>query len=74
MKFIATVEDAHQKYEVHLELPDDETGRARVGDALAEIQQRFVPRTEPKKPAPRPVVPARPGQQTTGGEGTRGEK
>jgi hypothetical protein len=74
MKFIAMVEDAHQKFEVHLELPDDETGRARVGDALAEIQQRFIRRTEPKKPALRPTPTARPSQQTVGGEGTRGEK
>jgi len=56
MKFIATVEDPTQKYDVHLELPDDDAGRARVGEALSEIQQRFVGRNEPKKPAPRTVI------------------
>ena len=58
MKFVAKVEDGNQKYDVHLELPDDETGRARVSEALTEIQQRFLPRTDPKKPAPRtPATP-----------------
>jgi hypothetical protein len=59
MKFIATVEDGTQKYDVHLDLPDDDAGRARVGDALTEIQQRFIRRTEPKKLPPRPVAPPR---------------
>jgi len=66
MKFIATVEDPTQKYDVHLELPDDDTGRARVGEALGEIQQRFIRRADPKKPAPpRPAVPARPATATS---------
>lgn len=71
MKFIATIEDPTQKYDVHLELPDDDTGRTRIGDALSEIQQRFIRRTDPKKPAPpRPAAPARPAT-TTGGEASR---
>lgn len=59
MKFIATVEDPTQKYDLHLELPDDDAGRARVGEALGEIQQRFIRRTEAKKPTPRPATPPR---------------
>ena len=65
MRFIATIEDATQKYDVHLDLPDDDTGRARVGDALTEIQQRFIRRSEPRKPAPRPAVPPRTNQPST---------
>ncbi|MDP9191075.1 MAG: hypothetical protein M3P06_05175 [Acidobacteriota bacterium] len=72
LRFIATVEDPTQKYNVHLELPDDETGRSRIGEALTEIQQRFVPQGEaPKKPAPRATAPPRPAHQTTGGEANR---
>jgi hypothetical protein len=67
MKFIATVEDPTQKYDVHLELPDDETGRVRVGEALTEIQQRFVGRSEPKKPTPRAVAPPRAGNPSAEG-------
>jgi hypothetical protein len=68
MKFIATVSDPHQTYNVHLELGDDDTARARVADALTEIQQRFLPRSEQRKPAPRPAA-TRP--TTSGGEVNR---
>lgn len=71
MKFIATVEDPKQKYDIHLDLPDDESGRARVADALAEIQHRFVPRAEAKKPAPRVAAPVRSSHPAPTGEGTR---
>ena len=66
MKFIATIEDATQKYDVHLDLQDDDTGRARVGEALSEIQQRFIRRAEPKKTVPpRPAAPPRNNQPST---------
>ena len=65
MKFIATIEDGTQKYDVHLDLPDDDAGRARVGDALTEIQQRFIRRAEPKKTSPRPATPPRTTTPTT---------
>ena len=71
MKFIATVEDAKQKYDIHLDLPDDDSGRARVADALAEIQQRFAPRAETKKTAPRAATPVRASHPATTGDGTR---
>lgn len=72
LKFIATVSDTTQKYDVHLDLPDDETGRARIAEALTEIQQRFIPQSEaPKKPALRAATPPRPTHQTTGGEANR---
>jgi methylaspartate ammonia-lyase len=59
MKFIATVEDATQKYDIHLEVPDDDAGRTRVGDALTEIQQRFIRRGDGKKTPPRIAPPPR---------------
>jgi len=66
MKFIATIEDPTQKYEVHLELADDDTGRARVGEALSEIQQRFIRRTEPKRSVPpKPAASSRTTNPTT---------
>ena len=72
LKFIATVSDTTQKYDVHLDLPDDDTGRARIAEALTEIQHRFVPQSEaPKKPTPRATAPLRPAHQTTGGEANR---
>jgi hypothetical protein len=72
MRFIATVSNATQKYDVHLEVSDDDAGRARVAAALQEIQEQFLPRgAQPKKPAPRPAAPpARPTPQS-GGEGSR---
>ena len=73
MRFIATVSNATQKYDVHLEVSDDDAGRARVAAALHEIQEQFLPRSsaQPKKPAPRPAAPsARPTPQS-GGEGSR---
>lgn len=69
MRFIATVSNATQKYDVHLDVADDDIGRARVAAALHEIQEQFLPRAaQPKKPAPRPAAaPPRP-QTATGGE------
>jgi len=71
MRFVASVSNATQKYDVDLEVADDDAGRARVATALHEIQEQFLPRgTQPKKPAPRPAAASsRPA--TTGGEAHR---
>lgn len=73
MIFIANISTPQHTYNVHLEVGDDDAGRAKVADVLADIQQRFVPRGEqPKKPAPqRPAAtPQRPAQPQ-GKEGSR---
>jgi hypothetical protein len=73
MIFIASVSTPQQTYNVHLEVGDDDAGRAKVAEALSDIQQRFVPRGEqPKKPAPqRPVPTSARTAQAPGGEGSR---
>jgi len=73
MIFIASVSTPQQTYNVHLEVGDDDAGRAKVAETLQDIQQRFVPRGEqPKKPAPpRPSVPVVRTPQPLGGEGSR---
>ena len=73
MIFIANVSTPQQTYNVHLEVGDDDAGRAKVAEALQDIQQRFVPRGEQlKKPAPqRPSGPAVRTPQPQGGEGSR---
>jgi hypothetical protein len=64
MKFIATVSNSTQKYDVHLEVADDDAGRARVAAALHEIHEQFLPRgAQPKKPAAHPATPPRPQPQ-----------
>ena len=67
MKLIATIANAAEQYDVHLEVPDDEAGRARIADALHEMQERFVPRSTPqKKSAARTTTtPPRPQTQPT---------
>ena len=73
MSFIATVATDSEKYHAHLEVSDDDAGRAKVAEALSDIQRRFVPHTEQKKqlPAtPRSATPRSP--QPTGGEANRG--
>lgn len=70
--FIANVSTDQKTYNVRLEVSDDDGGRAKVADALSDIQQRFIPRAEqPKKPAPPRPAPARTTQPQPGGEATR---
>lgn len=70
--FIANVSTDQKTCNVHLEVSDDDAGRAKVGDALSDIQQRFIPRAEqPKKPASARPAPARTTQPQSGGEATR---
>lgn len=73
MIFIANVSTNQQTYNVHLEVGDDDAGRAKVAEALSDIQRRFVPRGAlPKKPAPqRPSATALRAPQAQGGEGSR---
>jgi hypothetical protein len=74
MIFIANVRTPQQTYNVHLEVSDDDAGRAKVAEALNDIQQRFLPRAEqPKKSAPPRVAggAARGTQPQSGGEGGR---
>ena len=73
MIFIASVSTPQQTYNVHLEVGDDDAGRAKVAETLLDIQQRFVPRGEqPKKPVPqRPSGPIARTPQTQGGEANR---
>jgi hypothetical protein len=75
MIFIANVSTPQQTYNVHLEVGDDDAGRAKVAEALSDIQQRFLPRAEqPKKPAAPPRAAAgaaRTTQPQPGGEANR---
>jgi hypothetical protein len=74
MIFIANVSTDQHTYNVHLEVGDDDAGRAKVAEALSDIQQRFLPRAEqPKKPAPPRAAAgsARTTQPQPGGEGSR---
>jgi hypothetical protein len=75
MIFIANVSTPQQTYNVHLEVGDDDAGRAKVAAALSDIQQRFLPRGEqPKRPAAPPRAAAgsaRTTQPQPGGEGSR---
>jgi hypothetical protein len=75
MIFIANVSTSQQTYNVHLEVGDDDAGRAKVAEALSDIQQRFLPRAEqPKKHAAPPRAAtgaARAPHPEPAGEGSR---
>lgn len=73
MIFIATVTSEREKYHAHLEVSDDDAGRAKVAEALSDIQRRFVPHAEQKKQlaaTPRSATPR--STQPTGEEANRG--
>jgi hypothetical protein len=75
MIFIANVATDQHTYNVHLEVSDDDAGRAKVAEALSDIQQRFLPRAEQPKKQPPPRIStsstARSTQPQPGGEGSR---
>lgn len=75
MIFTANVATDQHTYNVHLEVSDDDAGRAKVAEALSDIQQRFLPRAEqPKKlaaPGRATAGAARTTQPQPGGEANR---
>jgi hypothetical protein len=59
MKFRATIETSGRGYDVEFDLDDEAAAKARLAQALAEIQKRFAAANEKAmKPAAPRVTPA----------------